>query len=88
MVWTWRVEERKKGDGENAQFRSYTYISQIVAGEEIPDKEWLSNFFKKFRVEGDIIHSLMNRDERTSMFGMLVRLNQDTLNAWCLVDAL
>ena len=50
------MEERKKGDGENAQFRSYTYISQIVAGEEIPDKEWLSNFFKKFRVEGDRKH--------------------------------
>lgn len=27
------------------------YISQIVAGEEIPDKEWLSNFFKKFRLK-------------------------------------
>ena len=51
------------------------YISQIVAGEEIPDKEWLSIFFKKFRVEGDIIYSPMNRDERTSTFGMLVGLN-------------
>lgn len=82
-------EERKiVGDGENAQFRSYMGISQIVAGEEISDKEWLSNFFKKFRVEGDIIHSLRNRDERTRMFGVLVELNQDTLNAWCLVDAL
>lgn len=60
---------------KNAQFRSYMYISQIVAGEEILDKEWLSNFFKKFRVEGDIIYSPMNRDERTSTFGMLVGLN-------------
>lgn len=60
---------------KNAQFRSYMYISQIVAGKEIPDKEWLLNFFKKFRVEGDIIHSPMNRDEKTTTFGMLVRLH-------------
>ena len=46
-----------------------------MAGKEIPDKEWLLNFFKKFRVEGDIIHSPMNQDEKTSTFGMLVRLH-------------